>query len=87
MTSHRWKLRRSGGKLIVDADDPSGFTAEDVDALVNALEPQVRDGDVKSVELAGEATAIRDGRQSLTTLVRRLGTMVNRYHKAFTVRL
>jgi hypothetical protein len=49
--------------------------------------PRVRDGDVNSVELAGRATAVDDGRPSVTTLVKRLGAMVNRYHKAFTVRL
>ena len=87
MTSHRWKLRRSESKLIVVADDPANFTGEDVEALVRAVEPRVRDGDVNSVELAGHATAVDDGRASVTTLVRRLGAMVNRYHKAFTVRL
>jgi hypothetical protein len=87
MTSHRWKLRRAGGTLIVDADDASAFTGEDVEALLDAVEPLVKDGDVQSVELTGEATSVEQEPQALTTIVRRLGAMVNRYRKAFTVRV
>jgi hypothetical protein len=87
MTSHRWNLRRSGRKLIVDADDARAFTGEDVDALVDAIEPLVMDDDVQIVQLSGEATLVEHEPQALTRIVQSLGAMVNRHRKGFTVRL
>jgi hypothetical protein len=87
MTQHRWKLRRAGAKLIVDADDASDFTGDDVDALVEAIEPLMADDDVQIVELTGDATMVEGELEALTIIVRRLGAMVNRHRKGFTVRL
>jgi hypothetical protein len=86
MTSHRWKLSRKGPQLVVDATDPSGFTGEDVDALVVAVENELEGGEVTSVILE-PGVRLGSNEPHLARLIGRLGGMVNRHRMAFTVHL
>jgi hypothetical protein len=86
MTAHRWRLVRSEGRLTVDVDDPRTFSSADVDALVEAVEPEL-DDHVTEVYLDGEAMVTERPTPDHVRMIRRVGLLVNRHRKAFTLHL
>ena len=86
MTGHRWRLVRSEGRLTVDLDDPRTLSSADVDALVEAVEPELDDR-VTEVYLDGAAMVTERPSPDHIRVIRRIGLLVNRHRKAFTLHL
>lgn len=87
MTSHRWRIRRNGSDLIIDADEADGFSDADVDALIASVEADVANDRVSRVILDGVSVSTDKPSAKLMQIIRRLGAMVTRYRKAFTMHL
>jgi hypothetical protein len=81
----RWSISRRGSRLEVDLDDEAELSSSELDALCEAVEPELREG-VREVVLEGEATRQRVGTIEFLDTIRRIGRLALRHGKSFSVR-